>query len=99
MVGTHEWWETRSPEEQHTFDYDLDGEEELGPEVTTAVASVTGSAIEDVSHSLTESVDPDVLDWMFRPTGKRPPTALRVVLTVDGCFVTVTSDGRITVEP
>lgn len=99
MAGTNECREPDYLENQHTFDHDIDGEKELGTAVTTAVASVTGSPMTDVGDSLTESVDLDGLDRIFRCSGNQPRAAGRLVLTVDGCFVTISSDGCITVEP
>lgn len=99
MTGANEWRNADSTADQHTFDYDFDGDEELGTAVTTAVASVTDSPVEDVSGSLTESVDPDGLDRMFRSDGDQPPATVRVHLIVNGCFVTIAGTGRITVEP
>lgn len=99
MAGANEYLNSESSG-HHTFQYDYEGETELGTAVTTAVATVTGSPVADVGRSLTESVDTDGLGRLFRPNfDDRSTTIERVVLSVDGCYVTITSDGRITVEP
>lgn len=86
-------------ETQHAFEYDIDAEEELGTTVTTAVASVTGSSVTEVGNSLTANVDLDGLNRLFRPSkGRQSPTTERLVLVVDGCLVTIASNGHITVE-
>lgn len=100
MAGANEYPKSDSSGNHHTFQYDYEEEKELGTAVTAAVASVTGSPVADVGQSLTESVDTDGLDRLFRPNlENRSSTIERVVLRVDGCYVTITSDGRITVEP
>lgn len=99
MPGTNKCREPGHLADQHTFDYDPNGNEKLGTAVTIAVASVTDSPIETVSDSLTESVNPDGINRLFQSNGNQPTGVPRVVLTVDGCFVTITGDGCITVEP
>lgn len=86
-------------ENRYTFNYDVDDERELGTTVTNAVASVTDSSPEEAAESLVRTVDPDGLDRLF--CARQDPsndTGGRLVLSMDGCFVTVSSDGRVVVE-
>lgn len=85
---------------QYTFDHDDGGPVELGTRVTTAVATVTDDSPEDIGESLAETVDLDGLDRLFRtPSDETPHAGGRLVLSVNGCFVVVSSDGTVTVEP
>lgn len=100
MAGANEYRNSEPSGNHHTFQYNYEDGAELGTAVTTAVATVTGSSVTAVGRSLTESVDTDGLHRLFRPNfDDRATTIERVVLRVDGCYVTITSDGRITVEP
>lgn len=83
----------------HTFQYNPDETRELGTAVTTAVASVTGTPVTQVGESLADSVDTDGLDRLFRPTLASPGGRGGVLeITVDGCAVRISSNGRIVVE-
>lgn len=79
--------------------HDLRGEVELGTTVTSAVALLTGRPPEAVGSDLSESVEIDALDRLFRPRAAGvPSTDGRLVLSVGDCSVTVTSTGLVTVE-
>lgn len=85
---------------RHTFDHDDRGPVELGTRVTTAVATVTDNSPEEVGESLAETVDLDGLDRLFQTGSDETPHAGgRLVLSVNDCFVIVSSDGTVTVEP
>lgn len=100
MVGSNGFGDADGPDEPPTFQYDPEAECDLGTAVTMAVAAVTGAQQTVVGRSLADGVDTDGLDRLFRPNlDDRSSTAERVALRVEGCVVTVTSDGRITVQP
>lgn len=90
---------TPDPDSRHTFEFDLDGNRELGTVIANAVARVTESTPEQAARSLVRTVDPESLDRLFTESDEPHHVGGRLVLSVDGCFVTVSSDGEVIVEP
>lgn len=90
---------TPGPERRYSFEYDVDGDRELGTMVANAVASVTESTPEEAADSLVRTVDPESLDRLFHETDEPANIGGRLVLSVDGSFVTVSSTGELEVEP
>lgn len=86
-------------DERIAFVHDRAREAELGMEITNAVAHLADVPHRRVAGSLAASVDFDALDRLFRP---HDDGSLReggqLVLYLEGCEVTVRSDGFVTVE-
>lgn len=100
MTGTHsdELRGIKLDDERILFTHDWESEADLGVAITDAVARLT-----DVPHEriATEraTVDFDALNRLFRPP---PDGALRaggqLMFRLEGCAITVRSDGLVTVE-
>lgn len=90
--------EDRADADGYRVDHDPGDDVELGTAVTRAVADAYDVAPEDVEEHLYDNVDPDGLDRIFAP--KQDGTLRRgscVVLALEGCEVTIESDGTVTV--
>lgn len=71
---------------------------EISHTVVTAVAEAKGVDPLDLTP-LTEVVDVDALDRMFRPTATSQPSSLELSFWMAGCDVVVRGDGEVVVTP
>ena len=81
----------------HRRTYDPDGDESASMIVVEALAEAKGVCPADMDQPLYDVVDPDALDRLFRGSADNGPDG-RVVFTINGYEVTVTSDGEIYVR-
>jgi hypothetical protein len=75
-----------------------DGEKHLGTAIVQAVSRAADVPVEAMEDELNDVVDPDALNHLFadRIDG-RPRKGGTVAFTMEGCDVTVSSEGRIVV--
>ena len=87
-----------SSDDCYVVQYDRLDDEPLSVTVATAVASVTGRDVTEL-EPLHYTVNTDALERLFEPR----PNGLRsdgtVTFDYQGCTVTITADGEISVEP
>lgn len=84
----------------YTFTHDFDGSAELTTTLAHAISDVTGVDVTDTAFTLSDHVDPEALDRLFKPSSEGTSQ-------IDGQFsfivweyrVTVYSDGQITIVP
>ena len=80
------------------FRHDWTDGAELGPSITSAVASLTGKTPERIGTEMRDSVDYDGLERVFRPRADGSTReGGRLVISVESCVVTVESDGWVSV--
>jgi hypothetical protein len=77
--------------------HDPSGPAKLSTTVSHALADARGTNVTDSRAALSESVDPESLDRIFRNNRSRPPG--HVAFTVDGYRVTVYGTGEIVITP
>jgi hypothetical protein len=84
----------------HVVNHDFGGSAELTTTLAHAIADVTGIDVTDTEFTLTDHVDPEALDQLFRP---KPDGTHRmnghVSFSIWGYQVTVHSTGQITIVP
>jgi len=92
---------TRYDEQTDTYhvDFDWKGSESLNATIVTTVASVSGVEPTEM-EPLYDRLDPDALAELFSPIqdGTRRPNG-HISFPLQGCTVTVHSDGHIVVKP
>lgn len=78
--------------------HDWSGTTPLHYTVCTAVAALTGETV-SATTPLSDAVDPDALETLFRPGQPTGTDSDRATFTYDGCTVTIYRDGRIQIVP
>ena len=82
----------------HRHSYDWSEAEGVATAVVEAIAETTGAGV--TAFALSEYVDPDALNALFRPRPNGAPRATgRVSFPVEGHRVVVRADGEILVYP
>ncbi len=80
--------------------HDFDGPSELTTTLVHAISDVTGINVSETEFTLSDFVNADALNQLFRP---KPDGTLRASgryqCTIWGCEVNVFSDGQITIQP
>ena len=98
----------RSPAEQYQtqqfqpyeFNHEFGGSAKLTTTLVHALSDVAGVDVTDAEFTLSDYVDPEALDNLFKPKDDDSPRlGGHLSFTAWGCQVTVYSDGRITVVP
>lgn len=84
----------------YVVQHDFDGSAKLTTTLVHALSDVTGIDVTDAGFTLSDHVDPDALDRLFRPRDDDTPRLNgHLAFTVWGYQVTVYSDGQITIVP
>ena len=86
-----------SSDDQYVVQYDRLGDEPLSVTVATAVASFTGRDVTEL-EPLHYTVNTDALERLFEPRPNGLRTGGTVSFEYQGCTVTITADGEITIE-
>lgn len=80
----------------HVAQYDHGSEiDDLTVAIVEAISSVKDINPSRLVEQLGTVVDPDRLEFLFRPTGNGPPSTGWLTFEFADCWVTVTSDGEI----
>ena len=80
--------------------HDFDGPAKLTTTLAHAISDVSGIDVTDTGFHLTDHVDPDALDQLFRPKDDGTPRMNgHLTFTVWGYEVTIYSDGQIAIVP
>ncbi len=87
----------QSSDDHYVVQYDRLDDEPLSVAVATAVASVIGRDVTEL-EPLHYTVNTDALERLFEPRPNGLRSDGRVTFEYQGCTVTVTTDGKITVE-
>lgn len=89
-----------SSPETYTAHHDMSADDDVSVSVVMAVAAVAGVDPSDLRERLSDVVDPDGLDTVFRPQEEGTPrTDGHVTFSFLGYEVTVYADGTIEVVP
>ncbi len=84
----------------YVFEHEFGGSARLTTTLAHALADVAGVDVTDAEFTLSDYVDPEALDRLFKPRADDTPRlGGHLSFTAWGCQVTVYSDGRITVVP
>ncbi|MFC7045722.1 HalOD1 output domain-containing protein [Halobacteriaceae archaeon GCM10025711] len=78
--------------------HDWDGPARLSTTVVHALADAMNADPTEMSFALYDTVDPDALDALFRPTADGVARSGELTFTVEDYRVTIWSDGRIVVD-
>ena len=87
-----------SNDDRYVVQYDRLDDEPLSVTVASAVASVTGHDVTEL-EPLHYTINTDALERLFEPRPNGLRTGGTVTFEYQGCTVTITADGEITVEP
>ena len=94
--------EQYQPQAAQTYvvQHDFDGPARLTTTLVHALSDVTGIDVTDAGFTLSDHVDPDALDRLFKPKDEDAPRLNgHLAFSVWGYQVTVYSDGQIRIVP